>query len=198
MLTPPIRVCTLGVAPLSATATATEAGGCIGRAGDVSRLCARFNLVYEVLILRELAQLEVTSHYFAVTSFKSVAKFLDCVCVDECTSCFTFSMDSVSDFTSVFVVFITNSVNVAICLAAALLCSEAIFCNTALGCIEAIFQARVDSVEAITETFGDATELAVNILIVEAFEKIGTSERALYSSIVGATISKQSTITKDC
>jgi hypothetical protein len=40
--------------------------------------------------------------------------------------------------------------------------------------------------------------LSVDILSVEAFKQIGTSERALYSSIVGATISKQSTITEDC
>ena len=79
-----------------------------------------------------------------------------------------------------------------------MLSGKTIFCDTFTGHVEAIFHTRVDSVEAISKAVGDATELTVNILIVEAFEKIGTSECALYSNIVGATISKQSTITKDC
>jgi hypothetical protein len=184
------------VAPLSATAT--EASSCIGRASDVSGLSARSNLVYEVLVLSELAQLEVASKNVAVFVSEFVAKSLHGVCVDESTSCFTFSVNRVGDFASVLATFIANRINVAVGLAAALLSGETIFCDTFTGHVEAIFHAIVDSIEAITETVGDATELSVYILVVETFKKVGAGDCALYSSIVGATISKQSAITEDC
>jgi hypothetical protein len=164
------------VAPLSATAT--EASGCIGRASNVSGLSARSNLVYEVLVLCELTQLEVTSENIAVLVSEFVAKSLHGVCIDKGTGCFTFSMNCIGDFTSVFATFVANRINVAVSFAATLLSRETIFCDAFTGHIEAIFHATIDCIEAISKTIGDATELPVYILVVKALEQVGESERS--------------------
>ena len=170
---------------------AAEACSCIGRASDVSGFSARSNLVYKVLVLSELAQLEVTSENIAVASFESVAKFLNGVSIDKSTGCFAFSVDSTSNIAEALAHVEANGVNVAVGSAAAIL-------DVCLSTIETILETVVDSVEAITETIGDAAELSVDILIVETFEEVGTSDCALYGSIAGAAISKQSSITEDC
>jgi hypothetical protein len=184
------------VVPLSTTSA--EASSCIGRASDVSGLSTRLNLVYKVLVLSELAQLEVASKDVAVFISEFVAKSLHGICIDESTSCFTFSVNRVGDFASVLATFVANRINVAVGLAAALLSGETIFCDAFTGHVEAIFHTGVDSVEAIAQAIGDTTQLSVDILGVKTLEKIGTSERALYGSIVGATISKQSSVTENC
>ena len=148
--------------------------------------------------MSKLAQLEVTSENIAIFVSEFVAKSLHSVCVDESTSCFTLGMNCVGDFASVLATFVTNRINIAVGFAATLLSGETIFCDAFASHVEAIFQAIVDGIETITETIGDATELSVYILIVETFKEVGASDCALYGSIVGATISKQSTITEDC
>ena len=185
MLSPPIRVCTLGVALLSATAT--EASSCIRGASNISGFCARTNLIYEILILRELAQLEVANYNFSVACFELITEFLDCVLVDECASCLALCVNGVGNVIGVLASVVASSVDVAVDSAAAIFHRIAEVGDTLTSCVE-----------AITQTVGDTTKLSVDVLSVEALEQVGASERALYGSIVGATISKQSTITEDC
>jgi hypothetical protein len=148
------------------------------------------------LVLSELAQLEVASKNVAVFISELVAKSLHGVCVDKRTSCFTFSMNCVGDFASVFATFVANRVNIAVGFAAALLSSEAIFCDAFTSHVEAVFHAIVNSIETITETIGDATELSVYILVVETFEKVRASNCALYCGIV-STISEDTAIAEN-
>ena len=72
------------------------------------------NLIYKILVLRELTQLEVTNHYFTVASFEFVTQLLDGVLVDKCASGFTFCVNSIGDSTGVLGVFETNCVNIAV------------------------------------------------------------------------------------
>jgi hypothetical protein len=148
--------------------------------------------------LSKLAQLEVTSENIAILVGEFVTKSLHGVCVDKRTGCFTFSVNCVGDFASVFATFVANRINVAVGLAATLLSGKTVFCDALAGHVETIFHATIDGIEAITEAVGDATELSVYILVVETFKKVGASNCALYGSIVSATISKQSAITEDC
>lgn len=79
-----------------------------------------------------------------------------------------------------------------------MLSGKAVFCDALAGHIETIFQAIVDNIEAIAEAIGDTTQLSVDILSVETFKQVRTSQCALYGSIAGAAISKQSTISENC
>ena len=164
------------------SAAAAETCGCVRRAGDVSRLGNRTNLIDEICVLSLLAQLEVSSEQLSVLVLEFVAKSLNCVSIDECSGCFAFGMDCVGDFTSVLSIFKANRVNVAVGLAAA-----------SLEAIEAIFECVVGCVETITESIGDATELSVYILIVETFEEI----RAGNGSLSGGVASTVSAATED-
>jgi hypothetical protein len=119
-------------------------------------------------------------------------------------------MDGVSDFASILAVLKTNCIDVAIGLAAASLCSEAIFCDAGLGCIETIFDcglvgieailhSGVDCIEAVTQTVGNAAKLGIDVLVVETFEKVRASDCTLYCGVACAVaITEQSTIAKDC
>ena len=132
-------------------------------------------LVFDVEVLCQLAQLEVANKDVAIASLESVAKFLDSVSIDECASCFAFSVDSIGDSAGVLCAFKANSVNVAIGFAAAILCRKTIFSQGALNAIEAILHARVNSIEAITDAIGNTTKLSIYILIVKALEQVGAS-----------------------
>ena len=79
-------------------------------------------------------------------------------------------MDSIGNSAGVLCVFIANGINIAVGFAAALLRSETIFCQSTLNAIEAILQTRVDCIETITQTIGNATKLSIYVLVVEAFE----------------------------
>ena len=154
---------------------ATERRSGIGRAGDVSGFSAGLNLVYEVLVLSKLAQLEVANKNVTVASFESVAKFLDGVSVDECASCFALCVDSASYIAEAFAHVIAYTVDVAVGLAAALLCSETVLCNSFASHVETIFHAAIDSIETITNAIGDAAKLTIYILIIKAFKQVGAS-----------------------
>ena len=78
------------------------------------------------MVLSKLAQLEVANKNVTVASFESVAKFLDGVSVDECASCFALCVDSASYIAEAFTHVIAYAVDVAVGLAAALLCSETV------------------------------------------------------------------------
>jgi hypothetical protein len=90
-------------------------------------------------------------------------------------------VDSTSNIAETFAHIKANCINVAVGLAAAIL-------NVSLCAIETIFEAVVDSIEAITESIGNTTELSVYILVVETFEKVGAGESTLYCGIA-STIS---------
>ena len=165
------------------SATATEARGCIRGASDVSGFCARTNLIYEILVLRELAQLEVTNHYFTVASFEFVTQLLDGVLGDKSTSCFAFGVNGTSNIAEALAHVIANAIDVAVG------CAAAIF-NCSLNAIETIFQAAVDSIEAVTNAVCDATELSVYILVVETFEEVRASKCTLNSRVSYAVASE--------
>jgi hypothetical protein len=146
-----------------------------------------------------LAQLEVTGHYFTVTCFEFVAEFLDGISVDKSTCGFTFCVDGVGDFTCVFAIFIANRVNVAVGCAAAILYGVAEVGDAFASHVEAIFHTGVDSVETIAESVGDTTELSVDILCVETFEKVGAGESTLDRGIaIAVAVTKDTAITKNC
>nr|DAE68545.1 MAG TPA: hypothetical protein [Caudoviricetes sp.] len=65
--------------------------------------------------------MEIRGLQLAIPIGKLVTQILHGVCVDQGTSGFTFCMDCSSDFTGVLVVLSTNSIDVAICFAAAIL-----------------------------------------------------------------------------
>lgn len=134
-------------------ARTTEGVGCIGRASNIRRFCARSNLAKEIAILELLAQLEVSGEKFSVALFESVAKCLNCVSIDECASCFTFSVNCRS-----------NSINVAIG------CTDSIF-----DTIEAIFHSIVNSIEAVAYAISNSTKLSIVVLCVKTFVKVSTS-----------------------
>ena len=150
-----------------------EGSSGIGRASDVSGFSARTNLVNEILVLRQLAQLEVASHYLTIACFKLITEFLNGVLIDECASCFTLSMDGVGDVVGILSSVIASGVNVAVDTAAAILHSKAELGDALASCIE-----------AITNTIGDTTKLSIYVLIVESFEEIRTSDCTLYCSVV--------------
>ena len=172
-----MRVCTQGV---SLHARATEGCCGIGRASNVCRASARTNLVDEISVLCLLTQLEVSSEQLSVFVSDLVTEFLHSCCIDKCASCFAFCVDSRGDV-------IAHTVNVAVCAA-----------DSILDSIEAIFHTRVNSIEAVRETIGDATQLSVYILVVEAFEEVRTSECALYCGVATAIASEQSTTAENC
>lgn len=163
---------------------ASAAERCCGIRGtsDVSGLSTRSNLVYKVLVLCQLAQLEVASHYFTVACFELVTEFLDGVLVDECASCFAFCVDSVGNVVGILSSVVAGSVDVAVDTAAAVLHSEAEFRNALTSCVE-----------AVTESIGDTAKLSIDVLGVKAFEEVGTSECALYCGIATETISSEET-----
>jgi hypothetical protein len=112
---------------------------------------------------------------------------LNGVLVNKCASGFTFCVNSIGDSTGVLGIFETDCVNIAVGGAAAIFHCVAEVRNTLTGCVE-----------AIAEAIGDTTQLSVDILSVETFKQVRTSQCALYGCIAGAAISKQSTISENC
>ena len=94
-------------------------------------------------------------------------------------------MDSGCDVASVLCAFIANCIDVAIDSAAAI-----------FHCIAEFIDTLASSIEAIADAGCDATELSVYILVVKAFEKVGTCDCALCCSIASAA--KNSTAAKYC
>ena len=154
---------------VSLHSAATEGCCGVGRASDVCRTSARTNLIDEVSVLCLLAQLEVGSEQFSVLVSELVTELLHSCCVNQRTSSFAFCMDSRGDV-------IANTINVAIYATDAVL----------------------DSIEAISKSIGDATQLSVYILVVKAFEEVGASKRALYCGVATAIASEQSTTAENC
>ena len=95
-----------------ASATAKSSG--IGAASDVCGFCTRTQLIYQISILAQLRQLEVTSQDVTVASLKLVTQILHSVGVDQCASCFAFCVNGIGDCAGVLCAFVANSVNVAI------------------------------------------------------------------------------------
>ena len=85
-------------------------------------------------------------------------------------------MDCTSNIAEALAHIKANGVNIAVG------CAAAIF-DVSLCSVEAILQAVVDSVEAIAKPVGNSAKLAIYILIVKTFEKVGASDRALYSRV---------------
>ena len=85
-------------------------------------------------------------------------------------------MDSTGNVAEALAHVKANCVNVAVSGAAAIL-------NVSLCTIETIFEAAVDSIEAITESVGNTTELSVYILVVETFEEVRASNCSLYCGV---------------
>ena len=111
-----------------------------------------------------LAQLEVAYHDVAVACFKSVAKFLNGVLVDESTSCLTLCVDSTGHVAEALAHVEAEAIDVAVCSA-----------DGSFYTIETILQAAIDGVEAIAQAVGNTTELSIDVLSVEALEQVGTS-----------------------
>ena len=150
--------------------TAAEGLCSVRGASDISGLSTRTKLVKQCRTLSLLTQLEVCGHKCSVFVFESVAKSLHCVGVDESSGDFTLIVDSTNNITETLGCVKTESVDVAVGFAAALLCGEAVLGESRLCAIEAVFEAVVECVEAITQAVGDTTELSIYVLIVESFK----------------------------
>ena len=85
-------------------------------------------------------------------------------------------MDSTGNVAEALAHVKANCVNVAVSGAAAIL-------NVSLCTIETIFEAAVDSIEAITESVGNTTELSIYVLVVEALKQVRTSNCSLDSGV---------------
>jgi hypothetical protein len=108
-------------------------------------------------------------------------------------------VDCVGDSTSVLCILEANCVNVAIRLAAAILCGKTIFCDAFSSHIESVFQTRVNSIKSVTQAIGDATQLSVYILVVKSLKEVGASDCSLDCGIaVAVAITEQTAATKDC
>ena len=159
----------------------------VGRAGDVGRTCNRTNLTKQVSVLCLLAQLEVSGQQLSVAVLELVAESLNSVGVDECASSFALGMDCGGDVASVLRALKADSVDVAIDAAAAILHCVAKVTNALTGCVE-----------AVTNAIGDAAQLSVYVLVVEAFEEIGTSEGTLDCGVASTITTENTTAAENC
>lgn len=142
-----------------------------------------------------LRVLEVCIKQISVAISELITEFLHCICGYESTSCFTFIMNCGGDFTSVLISFGADTVNIAVCFAAAILLLESILSQCSLSgikaifdrslvAIEAVFHPAIDSIKAITYTISNTAKLAIYILVVETFEQVGTSYCALRCTVI--------------
>ena len=135
-----------------------------------------------------LAQLEVSGQQLSVAVLELVAESLNSVCVDECASSFALGMDCGGDVASILRALKADSVDVAIDAAAAI-----------LHCVTKVTNALTGCIEAVTDAIGDAAQLSVDVLVVEAFEEIGTSEGALDSGVASTIVTtKNTTAAENC
>ena len=157
--------------------------GLIGAAGDVGRASAGTQLIDQSLSLGDVTQLELSS-------LQLITQLLNGVLSQLSPSCCTVFLDSVDDVTGVLGCLITQSIDVAIGFAAALLSIEPRLVDVlvdavearaqvSLDAIEASQQTVVDSIEAVADATVDAVQLADDGLSVEATLQVCASSYSL-------------------
>ena len=185
-----------GEAVATAAATSTSL---VGRAGEVRGTSAGTQLVDERSILSLLRQLEVSGQQVTVSVSQLVTQSLHGVGVDESAGLLTLCVDSSGDVAGVLRGLVADSVDVAIGLAAALLCSEAVLRNACihgaeasaqvtLHTAEAVQHAGVHGIEAVAQAAVDAVQLTQDTLVVEAIGHLSTGQSAVVAEAEAAAV----------
>nr|DAT41485.1 MAG TPA: hypothetical protein [Caudoviricetes sp.] len=123
-----------------------------------------------------LRQLELNRLQIAIAIGQLVAERLHGVTIDQGTSSFAIGLNSIDHLTGVLIVLRTDSIDVAVGLAAAILLGITTLSDLATQGTSAVQHSIVHGVEAITQAVGQTTYTILQIVEVEVLAQIGTSQ----------------------